>query len=233
MSKGGTSKGEKEGNNEGKTHGSNLLQLLHHLLDLLPHQRRMNRHTDVHLTRTDQIHNHPESIQRSKDLGEESMTERLSIRVDVDDYDLVLDGNGGREMLREPLDGSLVDRELSRLRVENGSVGLRVDDGSSSERVLDVLDSDGDGGSDDLFHGEGVDDLRTVVGKLGGFVGSDDGDETSGGDFARVGGEDTVDLLPDLKFGGIETDGAECSTEIGVASSNLLEEGSRDDSEVS
>lgn len=111
--------------------------------------------------------------------------------------------------------------------------GVWENDGSFSTRVLDVLDSDGNAGADDLLHGERVDDFRTVVSKLRGFLGGDDGNESRGGDFAWVGGEDTVNFFPDLEFVCVETDGAKSCAEVGVPAANLGEKGTRHDTKIS
>jgi len=107
------------------------------------------------------------------------------------------------------------------------------DDGSFSTRVFDVLDSDGDAGADNLLHCEGVDNFRAVVGELRRFLGGDNGNESRGGDFARVGGEDTINFFPDLEFVCVEADGAEGSAEVGVSTADLGQEGTGDDTKVS
>ena len=104
---------------------------------------------------------------------------------------------------------------------------------SFSTGVLDVLDPDGDAGADDLLHCEGVDDFRTVVGELRRFLGGDNGDESCGGDFARVGSEDTINFFPDLEFVCVKADGAEGSAEVGVSTADLGEEGPGDGTKVS
>lgn len=59
-----------------------------------------------------------------------------------------------------------------------------------------------------------MNDFGSVVGQFGSFLRSDRREESSGGDFARVGGEDSVDFFPDLKLGCRSSDGTESSTEI-------------------
>ena len=105
-------------------------------------------------------------------------------------------------------------------------------DSSFSTGVLDVLDSDGDAGADNLLHCEGVDHFGTVVGELCGFLGGDNGNESRGRDFARIGSEDTVNFFPDLELVCVEADGAEGSAEVGVSTANLGEEGAGDDTKV-
>jgi hypothetical protein len=190
----------------------------------------VDRHTDVNLARADQIDNHAEPVQRPKDPRQEPMRDRLPVRVDVDDDDRVLDGDRRRKVLREFLDRPRLGDLRSRpsLSVDRGR-RLRVDDGPAARRVLDP---DGDARSDDLLHRERMDDLAAIVGELGGLVGGDDRDETSGRDLARVGGEDAVDFFPDLELGGFKTDGDEGGTEVGVASTDLLEKRAGDDAEV-
>lgn len=55
-----------------------------------------------------------------------------------------------------------------------------------------------------LLHCERVDDFAAVVGQLCGLVRGDNGDDPGGGYFSWVGSEDTIDLLPYLKFRGFE-----------------------------
>lgn len=114
--------------------------------------------------------------------------------------------------------------------VDGGGVG--EDHSAAVAGVCDVLDADGDAGADDLFHGEGVNDLGAVEGELGGFGGGDCVEEAGGRDFARVRGEDAVDFLPDLEFLCAQADCYEGGAEVGVASTDGVEEATRDAAEV-
>ena len=64
---------------------------------------------------------------------------------------------------------------------------------------------------------ERVVNFGSVVGKFSGLVEGDDGDESGCRDFSRIVGEDSVNLLPDLKFVYIESYGAQRCTEIRVS----------------
>lgn len=145
------------------THRTDLAQLLDHLVNVPPHQTGMNRHRDVHLARRDEVDDDPKAVERAENASEEPMRDGLPVRVDVDDDNVVLDRHRCREVLGESLDGSGGRCEVGRLG-RRRRVRLRVDDRSSSERVLDVLDPDGNLGADNLLHGEGVNDLAAVVG---------------------------------------------------------------------
>lgn len=105
------------------------------------------------------------------------------------------------------------------MRVQRLQV-VREDDGSGATRVHDVLDADGDACADDLLHGEGMNDLGAVKGQLSSLRRRDAGKQSSRGDLARVGREDAIDLLPDLKLLGLDAHSNQCGAEIGVPTSN-------------
>lgn len=199
-------------------------------MDLLAVERGVDGHRDVNLAGRDEVDDDTELVERAKDAREETMRDGLPVRVDVDNDDGVFDGDGRWEMLRPSLDWPA--RCSFRLSLEGGGIRLRVNDGTAAQGVLDVLDADRDRSPDDLLHGERVDDLGAVVGELSGLVGRDDRNQASRRDLARVGREDTVNLFPYLQLGGLETDGAERSTEVRIAAADLLKERSRDDAKV-
>jgi hypothetical protein len=205
----------------------------------------MNRHTNMHLTCRDQIDHNPILVQDPKDPCEEAVRNRLAVRVDGKDDDGVFDGDccrtqvrfqsGGGEGGRDGRGGRRGDGVLCGTTF-GGFVGsrtdsIREDDRSLSLRILDILDPDRDRRPNNLLHRERVNDLRAVVREFGGFFRSDGTQQTGGRDFARVGGEDSVDFFPDLKLRGTSTDGAEGSAEVRITATDLGEEGTGDDAE--
>lgn len=128
------------------------------------------------------------------------MGDGFSIRVDVENHDIVLDGDCCRKL----------DSIRSRRDSRSGGFGsgmaidhallLRVDNGTLSRRVVDILDSDWDFGSDDLLHGERMDDLAAVICQFGCFIWSDDRYQSRRGYLPRISRKDTVYLFPDLQF---------------------------------
>lgn len=71
-------------------------------------------------------------------------------------------------------------------------------------------------------------DLAAVIRQLRRLLRGDDGDETRGGHLARVGGEYPVDFFPDLELGGLQACGEQGGAEVGVAATDLAEEGAGD-----
>lgn len=65
--------------------------------------------TYVNLARADQIHHNPSLVKSTEDSSQEPMTDRLSVRMDVDDDDLVLDGDRRRHLDRVDDLDNLVD----------------------------------------------------------------------------------------------------------------------------
>ncbi|KAI3485790.1 hypothetical protein L1887_50836 [Cichorium endivia] len=241
------------------TYGAHLLQVRLDLVERARTQAGSHGHRHMHLGRRNQIHHHTVLVERTKDLGKESMADRLAVRVHVEHQHVVLDRHRRRQLPlahhgprrirlgrsaprgkvrlarrrrhgRTRLVHVSVDELVFGAVVALGDVGK--DDGAHAGGVLDVFDADGDGLFDGLLHGEGVDDFRAVVGELCGFLGSDGGDEACGGHLARVGGEDAIDLLPDLELLGLDADGAESGAEVGVAAADLGEERAGDVAKV-
>ena len=106
-----------------------------------------------------------------------------------------------------------------------GGIGKRIreDDGAVATGVHDILDANGNTGTNDLLHGEGMDDFRAVKGQLGGLGGRDGGQQAGGGHLARVCREDTVDFLPDLQLVCLDAHGDQGSAQIGIAASDGAE----------
>ena len=68
-----------------------------------------------------------------------------------------------------------------------------------------------------------MNDFGSVVGQFGSFFRSDRREESGGGNFARIGSEDSVNFFPHLKLGCMSTDRAESGAEIRITSTNLSE----------
>jgi hypothetical protein len=83
-----------------------------------------------------------------------------------------------------------------------------------------------------LLHSKGMNNLRSIVSKLSSLLGGDNRDETSSDDLARVRGEDTIDLFPDLELVGVKSNGEKRGAEVGVSATNRGEERAGNDSEV-
>ena len=68
-----------------------------------------------------------------------------------------------------------------------------------------------------------MNDFGTVVGQFGSFFRGDRWKESSCGNFARIGSEDSVNFFPHLKLGCVSADCTESGTEIRVTSTDLSE----------
>lgn len=158
--------------------GTNLSDSLEFLCDPIEDRlayRSIDGHTYVHLGGRDEIDDDTISIKGTKDPREEAVGDGLAIRADGEDENVVLDrhcGGSPPHCLRR--DGRVAGPRARCAGLVDGfgftvQRGIGEDDGASSRWVLDVLDSDGDGGADDLFHRERVDDFGSVVGQFGGL----------------------------------------------------------------
>lgn len=144
----------------------------------VPHRRvkvrnirvaHVHRHGNVHFRSRNQVHADLVLVEDGKKPRKEMVRDRPLVGVDVDDGDLVLDGDGRGAL-------GLVALEAGRAVGGGGSVGAAVgaavllvalerlvgrqqgiglDNGALTARVLDVLDADRDRGSglDHLVHG--------------------------------------------------------------------------------
>lgn len=195
---------------------------------------RVQGHGDVDLRRRDEVNAEAVLVQNAEDGHEEAVSTGALLAVHVKHSDVALDSHSrralGRVMLAQVGNRAVTEEAspLAHLTVK----GVRKDDGTSVARVHDVLDPDGDAGTDDLIHGEGVDDLGTIEGQLSSLTGRDGVKKASGGHLAWVGGEDTVDFLPDLQLLGTQANSSESSTQVGVATAHVLQEASRNSTEV-
>ena len=97
----------------------------------------------------------------------------LPIRMYIQNNDRILDSHSRRHppFLLIPL---LLTRQTTIQPPRETLIG--IDDRPISTRVFDILYPYWDLRTDDLLHGEWMDDFAAVVCELGGFVGCDDGD---------------------------------------------------------
>jgi hypothetical protein len=102
-----------------------------------------------------------------------------------------------------------------------------VDSSANRTWIHDVFDTGWNIGAIDLIHSEGMNYFGAVKGQLGRFSWGDRVEDTGLGDLSRVGGEDPIDLLPNLQFESLESNGNNCGAKIRIASTNLLEQTSR------
>lgn len=162
-----------------------MLQLFDKALENLPVQVVANGHTNMHFTGADKIDHNTELIKRAKDASQETVADTLPVRVHVQHKDVLLDSDSGREALalvvvRDRLE---IMQRLERrglwdsVRVRLAGyicVGVRMDDGAPTARVLHILDTDGNLAPDSLLHRKRVYDLAAVVRQFCCFVGRDD-----------------------------------------------------------
>ena len=152
----------------------------------------------------------------------------LSIRMNIQDDNVILDSNGGRNLCFD-LQLIFADFVIDCTTFVGFSRGasreflVGVNDGSLSCWIFDILDSNRDSSTNDLFHCKWMDHLGTVICQFGSFIGGDDGYKSCGWDFTWVGSEDAVYFFPDLQLGSFQANGTESSTEIRVSSTNLGE----------
>ena len=193
----------------------------------------MQSHGDVDLRGRNKIHGQMPTIQDAEDVHQEAVSTGTLVAVNVQHNNVVLDRNSSRALGRvqrtQKARGASAEETVPERRVRFQCLQVvREDDGSCTARVYDVLDADGDACTDDLLHGEGVNDLGAIEGQLSSLRGRNAGEQCSGWDLARVGGEDAIDFLPDLEFPGLDTNCNQCSAEIGVSASNGVQKASRD-----
>lgn len=85
------------------------------------------------------------------------MRQCLSIGVNIEDDNLILDGDCSRHSLINTFNYSF---GLGGFSVQaSGEAHVRVDDCTSARGILDILDPDRDPRSDDLLHSEGMDNF--------------------------------------------------------------------------
>lgn len=88
----------------------------------------------------------------------------------VEDDDTIFDSNSGRVFARQVQMVTVFSKNLGRMgrsacTVLRDGVGWE-DNGALTARVLDVLDADRDVSTNDLLHGEGMDDFRAIIGQF-------------------------------------------------------------------
>jgi hypothetical protein len=172
-------------------------------------------------------------VENREDGHEEAVGTRALLGVHVEHGNTALNGDSGGTLgsvVSAETDQTAVAEERRLLLAKVGCIG--PDHGTLVAWVLDILNADGDAGLDDLVHGEGVDDFRSIEGQLGSLGWGDRGQQTSSGHLARVCGEDAVDLFPDLQLGGANADSNQSGAKVGVATSNLSEKTARDVAKV-
>ena len=195
---------------------------------------RVQGHGDVDLRRGDEVDTKAVLVQNAEDGHEEAVSTGALLAVHVKHSDVALDSHSrwalGRVVLAQIGDRAVTEETspLAYLAVE----GVGEDDSASIARVHDVLDPDRDAGTDDLIHGEGVDDLGTIEGQLSSLARGDGVKKASGGHLTRVGSKDTVDFLPDLQLFGTQANSSESSAKVGVATAHVLQQTSRNSTEV-
>jgi hypothetical protein len=190
-------------------------------------------HGHMDFGRRDEVDRQMPLIENREDGHEEAVGTRALLRVHVEHGNTALDGDSGGTLgsvVGAETDQTAVAEERRLLLAKIGCIG--PDHGTLVARVLDVLDADRNAGLDDLVHGEGVDDFRSIEGQFGSLGWGDRGQQTSGRYLARVCSEDTIDLLPDLQFRGANADSNQGGAKVGVATSNLSKETARDVAEV-
>ena len=191
---------------ESETYGTTALQLLDQSIKQALAQTILNRHTDMHLARADEIDYHAELVECAKDSGEKAMRDALAVRMHVQDRNVLLDCHSRRQLLTISRVPKCCRRRLEevewrcRLNLEcrDVDVWVRMNNCSSACRILDVLDANWDFTADDLLHREWVNNLAPIVRQLRGLVRRDDRYQTGGGHFTRVRCEYTIDFFPDL-----------------------------------
>src|SRR5579859_180688 len=98
--------------------------------------------------------------------------------------------------------------------------GAGGDAGAFATRITRVQNIDWDIFLDSGQHRRRVKNLRAKVGELGGLVEADDLNTTRFGTDARVGGENAVDVGPDLDAVGAEASAEDGGREIGAAAAD-------------
>lgn len=162
-------------------------------------------HGDVDFGTRNQVYAQTVLVQDAEDRHQEAVGAGALARVDVEDRDAALDGDGSGSLWRLG-DGAVAGRSVQnavRTVVGHGALACALgwvgpDDCAAVSGILDVLDADRNRSTDGLVHGEGMDDFGAVKGQLGGLGRRDGVEEVCCGHLAWIGGEDTIDLFPDL-----------------------------------
>ena len=129
----------------------------------------MESHGYMDFGRRDKVDGQMPLVENREDGHEEAVGTCTLLRVHVEHGNTALNGDSSRTLgsfVSAETDQAAVTEERRLLLTEVvGLVG--PDDSALITRVLDVLDADRDAGLDDLIHGEGVDDFRSIEGQFG------------------------------------------------------------------
>lgn len=189
----------------------------------------MQGHGDVDLGGGDEVHGEVPTVQDTENVHQETMSTCALVAMNVQNNNVVLNGDScgalGRVHCAQNAGGASAEETIPERGVRFQRLQIvREDDSASTARVHDILDANGNASADDLLHGEGMNDLRAIESQLSSLGWRDAGEKSSGRDLARVGSENAVNLLPDLKLFSLDTHGNQCRAEIGVSTSNGVEE---------
>lgn len=157
---------EQAQNEENQAHRSAFFKFGDQSIHDLSREIVFDRHTDVYLTRTDQVDDDAETVKCAKDPREEAVGDAFPVRIHVENDDAFLDGDRSGETFAPiyifggRLNHSCCGRDVW-VRLGGNFIRIRVDDRSSTLGVLYILYPDGYFPSDDL---EEVDVVKTSVG---------------------------------------------------------------------
>lgn len=152
---------------ENQAHRSTFLKFEDQSVHDLSREIVFDRHSDVHLTRTDQVDDDTKTVECTKDTREEAVGDALPVRIHIENDDAFLDGDcrGETFALMYIFGGSNGEcpyRSCCRryVRLGRNVIRVRVNDCSSTLWVLYILYPDGYVPSDDL---EEVDIVKMSV----------------------------------------------------------------------
>ena len=154
----------------GTTHRPAFLEVVHQPIKDLAREPVLDRHTDVHLARADEVDDDAEAIERAEDAREEAVRDALAVRVYVQHDHALLDRHRRRELARRAAAAAAAGERavLGEERGEGAGEGwggrgagaggageevgdgveievrVRVDDGAAALWILDVLDANRD-----------------------------------------------------------------------------------------
>ena len=214
---------------------------------------RVQGHRHMHLGCGDKVDAELVLVQDREYPGQEAVAQGLAVGVHIEDYDVVLGGDG-RWSLRARLQERVV-RPIAEVSGDLGRgllalAGQRIgkDHGAVAGGIFDVLYPDGDACPYDLFHGEWMDNLvdhvssatthpgspnlGSIVGEFGSLFRRDDGDQSCSDDFLGVCRKYSIHLLPHLELVRVEAHGQQGRAQVGVPAPNRAQQASGDDTEI-